>query len=51
MCDWDEAEYAEYVLWVEAAHVRFRAALATPVRERARSELSTPETPPIAIEA
>lgn len=25
MCDWEEAEFAEYLLWVEAAKARAKA--------------------------
>jgi len=51
MCDWDEQEYAEYLLWVEAERAT--------VRLRRRLPSSTPELSvvireterPLAIEA
>jgi hypothetical protein len=51
MCDWDEAEYAEYLLWVEAAQIRARAAMESPVRESARREPPPLVVQPIAVEA
>jgi hypothetical protein len=38
MCDWDEAEYEEYLLWVESARARARTQPAPPSRNEARRE-------------
>src|SRR5208282_524671 len=51
LCDWNEAEYAEYLLWVEAARARARAAVTTPPRERTRTELNLVASPPVAAES
>ena len=35
MCDWEEQEYAEYLLWAEAARARAKAAVRPASREKA----------------
>jgi len=34
MCDWDEQEYAAYLLWVEAARGRAKAAVRPASRDK-----------------
>jgi hypothetical protein len=48
MCDWEESEYAEYLLWLEAAEARARARLAPRSAVVEGSVPSAPRTEPIA---
>jgi len=51
MCDWEAGEYAEYLLWVEAAEARARVR-AIPDRVEASVEgAETPAPEPVSIAA
>ncbi|HXQ79162.1 MAG: hypothetical protein WB788_06630 [Thermoplasmata archaeon] len=51
MCDWNEAEYAEYLLWVESARAREREWRAQPARARESRMRTSEVTQPIGVEA
>jgi len=51
MCDWDAKEYAEYLLWVEAARATARPASRVTMKTREVAEVWSPTaTPAVAAE-
>jgi hypothetical protein len=51
MCDWNEADYAEYLRWVEAATARARIPHRPTRRAVERTDLLASEAPALAVEA
>jgi hypothetical protein len=51
MCDWDEAEYAEYLLWLEAAEASTRAPGAASPRKFRPMDVEPTAPLPAAMEA
>ena len=51
MCDWEAEEYAEYLLWAEAAKARARAAPRAPTNEPSSKETEPVLLPPTLVEA